>query len=238
MILNHRNTWQLLSLSACAVVMVGCQAGVPDPESSPASSRPRAEFKPNAQAGIPITQSADAQRFRSLVASRASEFGRKNDPFALTPVEKTYDREQSAFRLQNESGGFGERFYVPDPNETEAVPILEPQPYRRLSGIVVGDSILALIEMGNGGGTQLVRPGQIVPGTEWRVVSIDEDKAVLQRSGNTLPKRIVVKLESRPPEEAPSGGFGGQAGQGGAPFGGPPGGQGGRGGRSGNQGED
>jgi hypothetical protein len=89
---------------------------------------------------------------------------------------------------------------------------------------VVGDSVLALIDMGNGT-TELIRPGQRIPGSEWTVVSIDEEKAILRRGGNRLPRQVTVRLELPPP------GFGGGGNTGGFPGGptgpgGPPGGPG------------
>jgi bifunctional DNA-binding transcriptional regulator/antitoxin component of YhaV-PrlF toxin-antitoxin module len=75
----------------------------------------------------------------------------------------------------------------------EVAEVIEPQPFRRLAGIMVGDSVLAIIDMGDGN-LQIVRPGQQIPGTEWTVASIDEEKAVLRRSGNKKPKEVVVPL--------------------------------------------
>jgi hypothetical protein len=68
------------------------------------------------------------------------------------------------------------------------IPVVEPQPYRRLSGIVVGDSVLALIVMGDGAGPQIIRPGLRIPNSPWRVISIDEEQAVLRRDGDVLPR--------------------------------------------------
>ena len=100
---------------------------------------------------------------------------------------------------------------------------VEPQPYRRLSGILIGDSVLAILE--EGGKSTIVRPGMMIPDTNWRVVSIDKDKAILRREGPQLPHEVEVRLEVGMPGFTNTGNQGG----GGTP---PPG----RGGKNGGPG--
>jgi hypothetical protein len=123
-------------------------------------------------------------------------------------------------------GGF--RLDFAPPRATIMIPTPEPQPYRRLAGVIVGDSVLALIDMGDGQ-LKLIRPGQDIDG--WHVESIDSDKAILTRGGNRLPHQVVVRLESPLPGSiggrGGAGGGAGGAGQpgggGGGPAGAPPG---------------
>jgi hypothetical protein len=128
-------------------------------------------------------------------------------------------------RVFGQIGGFTVQYTPPEVESPEPQDFPEPQPYRRLAGVVVGDSVLALIDMGDGT-LRVIRPGETIEGTEWRVASIDSDKAILRRSGNRTPRQVIVRLES-PPAGIGGGGF-----PGGAP-GGFPGGPGGAPGRPG-----
>jgi len=192
-----------------------------------------------APVGVPVKGPTDpkvvaqavAERMQMLLASKTLKPAR-SDPFALRPDEKQFDTVQSGERVLAESG-WRQDFTVTSPFPETPAPVLEQQPYRRLSGVVIGDSVLALIDMGNGN-SYLIHPGESIPDSEWKVVSIDMDKAVLHRGGNVLPHDVVVRLELPPPGMGGSttGGFGGPGGPGGPPpgFGGPPGGMGGPGG--------
>jgi type IV pilus biogenesis protein PilP len=129
----------------------------------------------------------------------------RDDPFSLLPSEKSYEHEQTAQNLAAMTGHFP-MFYEAPP-EIDTTPEVEPQPYRRLAGIIIGDSVTALIDLGNGQIME-IHPGQRIPGTEWQVLSIDSEKAVLRRVGSRkLPSEVVVRLESPPPgaQPAPSG---------------------------------
>lgn len=152
------------------------------------------KYVPDAPAGIPVDPSLDMVKFRHTIDSKG--FASRPDPFALKSGERAFDVSQTAERFLSENGFI--MGYEPKPVVEERPPVTEEQPYRRLSGVIVGESVLAIIEMGGGAGTQIIRPGQMIPNSEWRVVSIDEDKAILRRSGNKLPKEIIVRLESRP----------------------------------------
>lgn len=204
-------------------MVAGCIPGDEEPFSA-VSARRVEPYKPSAPAGLPVTVSTDPNALRALIA-RASRFGRSSDPFRLLPNEIQFERSQTAERLFTEQGDFNLEYEAPQP-PTGTGPVAEPQPYRRLSGIVIGDAIVGILET-QGQETIIIRPGQYIPGTEWRVVLINEDRAVLRRAGNRLPKEISVRLELPPP------GFDTGAGQGGGPAGGPPGGPAGRGGAPG-----
>lgn len=171
--------------------------------------------------GIPLgPQTANPADLKNLYAS--IDVQHRADPFSLTPQEKAYDREQASERLVQQGGNMETMYELPEPPD-DTPPVEEPQPYRRVSGILVGDSVLAIIEMGEGAPV-IVRPGMYVPGTPWFVVSIDEEKVVLRRAGNVQPKEITVRLEQRNPNAAGGGfggGFGGAGQGGGRPGGGP-----------------
>ncbi len=159
---------------------------------------------PSSDAGVKAFQDPDTSSFKQLVAAKAATLPRpRPDPFALTGYEKSFDYSQQAERVFGEIGGFPTYVQPTEPVAPQVV--VEPQPYRRLSGVVVGDSVLAIIEMGEGKQPELIRPGMKVPHSEeWTVVSIDQDKAVLRRNGNVLPKEIEVRLETAPADMGPA----------------------------------
>jgi hypothetical protein len=129
------------------------------------------------------------------------------DPFSLEPPEQQYEIKQTNARIFATTGAFFPSLFVPKQEQVQ-IEYTEPQPYRRLAGVLVGDSVMAIIDMGDGRPMEVIRPGMQIPNSPWRVISIDEEKAVLKRSGNVKPKEIVVRLEtpgfSRP--SAPAGG--------------------------------
>jgi len=157
--------------------------------------------------------------------------------FKLRGSELGYEAEQGMERVFASSG------FAVEYEEQEVIPPVarfEPAPFRRLSGIVVGVSVIALLEMEDGT-TMLIRPGMSIPGTQWVVQAIDEEKATFRRvtKENIQPKLVVVRLETAPPGTVfapPIGGPGQGPGAGGPPGGFPPGGfppRGGGGGRNG-----
>ena len=116
------------------------------------------------------------------------------NPFALTATEEAYERQQKAAYLATNNGSFP-LFNEPAP-EIEYPPVVEPQPTRRLAGILIGSSVVALIDMGDGR-IQDIYPGEVIPNTNWMVVSIDSEKAVLRRvNSNMLPHEVVVRLQA------------------------------------------
>jgi len=192
------------SLALVAGLLVGCNPPAAPPAAATATVNPL-KVNVTSDAGIGATQLQDPKTLMvaELAAARRAGPPRK-DPFAMKPDEKAYDIEQSGLRLVSTYGPF-EPVFTPPEEPDHNPPVIEDQPYRRLAGVVVGDSVLAIIDMGNGT-TELIRPGQQIPNSEWKVVSIDQDKAVLRRNGKTLPHEITVRLES------PPGGVGGGTG--------------------------
>ena len=207
---------QVLGLVA-AIAAVGCSNGLENPVPAMQSVTTKDPvikeadaFRPSSPAGVTLPNPApDPKKWAELVNTRG--FTSRPDPFALHPKERAFEVAQTTERI------FGQIGFRTDVDMTEpmvVVPVIEPQPYRRLAGVIVGESVLALIDMGDGQ-LQLIRPGQVISG--WRVESIDGDKAILTRSGNVLPHQVVVRLESPPFGGGNPGGGGGGAGGGGNP---------------------
>lgn len=228
--ISQRNLW----IGLGALLMGGCTAGIgiEDQGMFGENQAYKPEFKINAAgAGVKVDPPTENdQAWRQAAVSTASRYGgARSNPFGLTSSERVIEAQQDTARLFANLGGFSVQFTPPAPAAATPPPVIETQPYRRLSGIIVGDSVMALIEMGNGQ-TEIIRPGMRIPNSPWRVKSIDSNKAVLERSGNVLPKQITVRLESPPPGMqqttpgvgGPPGGFPGGP-PGGFP-GGPPGG--------------
>lgn len=195
------------------VVAVGCgsgnSAGGGVPATSSTSTSSVTYPLKNVDAGVPIEVSTDNKPYQALVLA-ARKYPHRGDPFQLTSEEAAYDRQQTVERLMGTMGGFSTEYTQP-PEETKDIPVDEPQPYRRLAGIVVGDSVLALIDMGDGRASTIIRPGMKIPNTEWTVVSIDQDKAILHRDGDVGPHTISVRLESPPANMTTSGFTGGNS---------------------------
>jgi hypothetical protein len=204
-----------LAVAMVGAALVGC-APPEEPTSSTPSTPPKIEDIPlTSKAGVPVTSPTEPVAAKTITVGKS--FVTRADPFALRPNERQFERNQETLRVFGDMGWTVQ--YTPPPEEQkkpEDIP--EPQPYRRLAGVVVGDSILALIDMGDGT-LEVIRPGQAIPNSQWRVISIDSEKAILRRSGNQTPRQIIVRLES------PPGGVGGgvQPGGGGFPGGGRPG---------------
>ncbi|MDR3691708.1 MAG: hypothetical protein P4L46_20180 [Fimbriimonas sp.] len=215
---------RVLALSAIVVAAYGCSGGSgAGPSANSATTATTTATTPtytppNVDAGIPVERSTDTKGYKALVDA-SSRFGSRPDPFALTGDEASFDHQQNAERVMGEMGGFTVRFELPEEKEVQVIPE-EAQPYRRLAGVVVGDSVLAIIDMGNGQPFEIIRPGMKIPNSEWTVVSINEDRAILHRDGDVPPHTVSVRLESPPANQTSTAGFGG-----GAPgnFGGGPG---------------
>jgi len=212
-------------------VSVGCGGPSTGGDTPAAQNVPKVTYVNKSDAGVGVTQDQDKTRLTKLYAMAASKYGpARKDPFVLTKSEAEFETQQTGMAAFDAIGGY-ELDYVPHPVD-EPVPTIEEQPYRRLAGVVVGDSVLAIIEMGDGS-EKIVRPGEKIPGTDWTVVSIDQEKAVLHRDGNVLPHDVVVRLETpRPGTEGYNNGAG-YPGAGGGPPGFGPGGRGGGGPRMG-----
>jgi hypothetical protein len=206
--MDYRTRILALGLAVAAIVAAGCGSGGPTGGPVGASGGAMAggagaagqmDFLGN-MPGLPVTQLDDPSLFKSEATQVASRYGgSRNDPFALRGDEVAYDRDQESARLVASMGSFTGLYALEPERDPDADLVTEPQPYRRLSGIVVGESVYAIIDMGDGSPATIIRPGMRIPNSEWTVASIDEEKAVLTRTGNRLPRSVVVRLESPPP---------------------------------------
>lgn len=212
----------LLKSNSLFAMVIGCAVlvGCADPNDKlepkdPTASKETKEYVPMAAAGVgkDIAKSQDPNRYKPLILA-TSRFGHRSNPFALNKDEISFDMAQAQERITIEGGSFGSLYQLPDDKNDAVIPV-EAQPYRRLSGILIGDSVLAILE--EGGKSTIIRPGMLIPGTDWRVISIDRDRAILRRDGNTLPKEVEVRLEIGFPS-----GVGGTGQQGGGQRGGGP----------------
>lgn len=191
------------------LAMAGCKSEVDTlPGSVTGVSKVKDLYVPGADAGVALDQAAAREGLDTVqqIAARR-DWGHRGDPFALLSSEAAFDREQSFERILSESGGYSMMFETPEIKYEEDRPVIEPQPVWRLAGIAVSEgAVMALLDTGTSVDT--IRPGQPVAGTEWTCVSIDMQRAIFRRPGNTLPKEISVELG------APLGGGGGAAGPG------------------------
>jgi hypothetical protein len=150
----------------------------------------------------PTTAAAQPSATRPLTPRR--------DPFAPLP-EEVAAMQADAFDPA--------RYFVlaspPKPPRVELPEPFEPQPRRRVAGIIIGTTVSAILEQ-EGELPRIVYPGDMVG--EFRVAAITETGLVLRRSkGN--PREVRVPYE--PPGNVGSGGGGGGAGFGGPRGGGP-----------------
>jgi len=143
-------------------------------------------------------------------AAARPQFTPRRDPFAPLP-EEVEAMQADAFDPA--------RYFVlaspPKPPKVELPEPFEPQPRRRVAGIIIGATVSAILEQ-EGELPRIVYPGDMVG--EFRVAAITETGLILRRSkGN--PREVRVPYE-------PPGNVGGGGGGGGAGFGGPRGGPG------------
>ena len=193
----------------------GCKGPATSDSGAPVAFTPAAKkINFGTDVGIPLPQQTPNPKELVLLYN-GMRVGPRRDPFSLSPQERAFDVQQQTERLIQQSGPM-ETMYEPPPPPDDTPEAMEAQPYRRVSGILVGDSVLAIIEMGEGNPV-IVRPGQYVPNTQWFVVSIDEEKVVLRRAGKIKPNEISVRLEQRAP--GAGGGGGGNPGLNGVPGG-------------------
>jgi hypothetical protein len=186
------NTGWLICGGLIALSMVGCQNKVDEVPGPVPESFPKVEqLTAQAPAGLPVP-SQPPTAFDTLVAS--TTVTPRPDPFAQQLIEQQYEIKARNERVFQQSGQFWPSLFIP---KVPAIIVdqLEPQPFRRLAGVLVGDSVMAIIDMGDNQGMQVIRPGMQIANSPWKVISIDEEKAILRRDGNKRPKEIVVRLQ-------------------------------------------
>lgn len=147
-----------------------------------------------ATAGWPVAQDQDPENKGLKLLASTMGFRSRQDPFALLTAEKAFENSQRREKLFGETPTFGTYFVTP-PEVTPEEEIVEAPPAGwRLAGIVQGNGVSAI--MTNGTFPALdIKPGSVIPGTEWVVASIDGEKAILKRRSKKRPREWVVRLE-------------------------------------------
>lgn len=203
------------ALIALAVIGTACMPDVPTDDQPTLSRFTAPELNLSAEAGREANITADPGNKSTFDLANSMDFGGRADPFALLAVEKIYDRQQASERVLSDFGGSFSVFYEPPPPPPDETTVMAPTPQGwRLSAVLIGDGIGALLER-SPGDTIEIRPGMQIPGTEWTVASIDEERAVLRRSADMRPSTFVVRLQSRGADFGGGGGGGGNTGGGG-----------------------
>ncbi|GBC91895.1 hypothetical protein HRbin15_00355 [bacterium HR15] len=130
----------------------------------------------------------------------------RKDPFALLPEEVEAMQADAFTRAP-----FALVASPPPPPKVELPEPYEPQPKRRVAGIILGQTVSAILEQ-EGELPQIVYPGDMVG--EFRVAAITPEGVILRRSkGN--PREVRVPYE--PPGVAMGGGAAAPGGGAGAP---------------------
>lgn len=204
--MNMNRVLVVMSLAAVSVLFAGCarEPVMPTPFGSLTEDLEN-EFRVNAPAPPLAGNPRDILPMsrEEIIARSGVSRAARNNPFALFGEEIQFQTGIRYDRIlgnlpQYEGFAFAPPMFTPP---TVVIPqervVPEAQPYRRLSGVYFGDTVSAIIQMEDGK-SYLIYPGSRVGDTEWYVESIDAEKATLVRSGNKIPKRIVVRLETPP----------------------------------------
>lgn len=136
-----RNCLLGICSSVALVVLTGCADPTLDLQEPSAGVAKKIEaIKPTASAGVDkdVTKSMSPDRMKGLIASTAA-YGSRPNPFALNADEIKFDEAQASERFLAEQGHFPNSFELPEDKE-DVVLQEEAQPYRRISGIVIGDA--------------------------------------------------------------------------------------------------
>ncbi len=169
------------------------QPPIATPPPQPPGAAPPS-FQPSTTAMAPAQPTTPQPSFRP-----------RKDPFALLP-EEVEAMQADAFNR----APFVLVASPPKPPRIELPEPYEPQPKRRVAGLIFGQTISAILEQ-EGELPQIVYPGDRVG--EFQVAAITREGVILRRSkGN--PREVRVPYE--PPGVATTGGAGGAGGGGGA----------------------
>lgn len=196
--MKKRTGFWMGSALMASVLLAGCGGG---DASASGTALPAMNTTPppleadlaSADAGVPVNLPNPIGLTDYQAVASNKNFGRRRDPFALLGPEAAFERQQQRERFFSDAGFFGSEFELPPPSADEPPPV-EPQPFRRLAGVLLGDGITALIQMEDGV-IYDVRPGSRIGNSPWVVVSIDTEKLVMRREGNVLPREVIVRIE-------------------------------------------
>jgi hypothetical protein len=215
--MSIKNSLQLMAGLALLAALAGCgdttrQSRLGPP---PQGQAPKELPQIAALAGIDLVP-ATATQMDVVTIARSMSFGSRWNSFALGAGESAFDQEQRMLNLMSQGGNFFPSEYIapeerPVEDEIKRVEV----PLWRLSGVVIGESVSALLDKGPGQ-TVPIHPGMIIDG--WMCVSIDSEKAVFRRMDDAEPNTMEVRL-SLPM----GGGVGSSGGSGGGTTGGNPG---------------
>lgn len=204
-----KKSTSLIALSVVVVVGAGCAVPTPDLHTN-GKRHELKDFVPVADAGIKV----DPQIIDVKKLADEKTFIARSNPYALKGEEAAFEKSQFAANVLQTNGGFYQAIYEEkvEPAEADTLLPVEPQPARRLVGIMRGDTVTALIDMNDGSGVKSIYPGMVIePDKTWMVESIDDEKAVLVRvKRDKRPFAVVVRLspnlQSGDTSGAPGGG--------------------------------
>jgi hypothetical protein len=181
---------QGLICGLAVLALAGCQENsVAYAPIAPNTNVPKPAMDLSAPSGVPVTAPAPVDVTQ---VAAGKNLGSRPNPFALLSEETEFDKSQMSERFLASAGGYDLEIVPTLEDPGAEAPRIEPVPNWRLSGVLVGNGVMALLDTGSQ--TYEIRPGMQIPGTEWRVVAIDADRALLAREGNKLPKEFYVGL--------------------------------------------
>lgn len=173
-----------------ALALTGCQKNSTTLPSLAATRPQDPKLNLSAPGGVAVAPVGGPMTPQKLLEGKT--FVSRTDPFALMNQEAAFDELQAAERLLSESSWNNEVEPTLEMTD-EPIIVVERLPAWRLAGVVIGNGVIALLDVG--GKVYDIRPGSKVPGTEWTVASIDQERAILVREGNKLPKQFEVGLQ-------------------------------------------
>jgi hypothetical protein len=169
-------------------------AGQPAPEATMPVMPPAGGAVPTAPAATPVAPQPKSGE--AAVAAQPMETWRA-DPF-LPVGYKRPGPVRTKPRIEDFPFPVPKRFYKEPPEELKPE---EPQPARRLAGVMqnMNGGVYAIIE--SGGKSQVVQPGETLADRLAMVEKIEPDKVLLKTLGDR-PRYIVVALAAAPRRQA------------------------------------
>lgn len=199
-------------------VLTGCSSRVAEPVTPLGDLYQKreaeivAQFPPPPKAGNPTNVKVHTKS--EIVEGSGVISSPRVNPFAMFGEEVAFQTGIRYRIILSKLPGYALELEPPaEVTPPELVPV-EAQPYRRVAGVLLGDTVQAVVIMEDGRG-YLVRPGSRVGNSEWTCKSIDENNVVLVRDPRKLPSEVVLNLESSPPFGGGGSGGGGNTGGGG-----------------------
>lgn len=89
-------------------------------------------------------------------------------------------------------------------DEAKNAPPEEPQPTRRMAGLLLNGRIFAIIE--TNGKSEIVQPGDMLSDRLARVERIERDKVVLKTTTGKNPRRLIIRMAAAPQTDTGGGG--------------------------------